>query len=359
MGTIKFTLNNHACLALRNMPFSIFCVNRLPIYRSGCLLLILLAFAMSARAADLTSPLPVRNLYPPMMRFFDPTPDSALRSYQQSWQFELTQHYSTVNIIDYQSGVGVLVDMELYVLDPVIRYSLTNILELSLRVPLLLPGSGVLDSPIQSFHNLFGFPDNGRKLRPSNSFAYTFDNGKGARWRGSNRAELGNIELSGRFQLSKRESWALAALMAVKLPTASKTRGWGSGASDLAVGGVVSWHQGDRFAHLEGWLVQPLAKDEPGIHYERYLRGSVTLGYQLFDSTSLIVQAQGGDSPYQTMISALDRSPFLVSFGLRGHLSSGLGGATGLGWTATVVENISQVTTQDISVAVGLSWSVE
>jgi len=306
---------------------------------------------MSVQAADLTSPLPVRNLYPPMMRFFDPTPDSALRSYNQSWQLELTQHYSTVNVIG--TGSLILVDMELYVLDPVVRYSVTNALELSLRVPVLLPGSGVLDGLIQSFHNTSGFPNGGRELRPNNSFAYTFDNGKGANWRGRSHAELGNIELTGRLQLLKGQSWALAALAAVKLPTASKIRGWGSGANDLAVGSVMSWQYGDGFAHLEGWLAQPMAKDKPGIHYKRYLRGSVTLGYQLFDSASLMVQAQGGNSPYLTTISSLDHPPFLVAFGLRGVLASGLG------WTATIVENISQVTTQDISVAIGFSRSFE
>jgi len=317
----------------------------------------MLLFITLAHADELTTPLPVRNLYPPMMRFFDPTPDSALRAFEQSWLLELTQHYSTVNVIG--TGSRVVVDMELYVLDPVVRHSFTDRLELSLRVPVLLPGSGVLDSPIQSFHDLFGFPDNGRKLSPNNSFAYAFDNGKGASWRGGSHAEFGNIELSGRFQLLKKKSWALAALAAVKLPTASKTRGWGSGAADLAAGGVVSWYQGDGFAHLEGWLVQPLAKDVPGIRYERYLRGSVTLGYQLFDAASLIVQAQGGNSPYLTTISALDHPPFLISFGLRGRVSSGMGAASGLGWTITVVENITQVTTQDVSVAVGLSWSIE
>jgi len=328
-------------------------------HRPGWLLLLLLGLVMPARAADLMTPLPARNLYPPMMRFFDPTPDSALRSYEQTWLFELNQHYSTVNILEPRSGSRVLVDTELYVLDPVIRLAISNRLELSLRTPLLLPGSGLLDRPIQLFHHWLGFPDNGRGLRPNNRFAYVIDNGKGGGWRGNNRAEFGNVEVSGRFQLMQGKTWALAALAAVKLPTASKTRGWGSGAADVAGGGVFSWYQGDWFAHLEGWLVQPLAKDEPGIRYERYLRGSVTLGCQLFDAASLIVQAQGGNSPYLTTISALDHPPFLVSFGLRGYVSSGSGAISDLGWTATIVENISQITTQDIAVVIGLSRSFE
>jgi len=321
-------------------------------------LLSLLLCVTSAQAVDLTSPLPVRNLYPPMMRFFDPTPDSALRSYDQPWLFELNQHYSTVNIIDPQPGVRLLVDMELYVLEPVVRYAVGGRLEFSIRAPLLMPASGVFDAAIMSFHEGFGFPNNGRGLRPNNGFAYMFDNGRGTRWQGRSRFELGNVELSSRFQLASGEHWAMAALAAIKLPTASKARGWGSGASDLAAGGVVSWRQGGAFAHLEGWAIQPLASDAPGIRYQRYVRGSVTLGYQLFDATSVIVQVQGGNSPYQSTISALDHPPFLISFGLRGHVG-GTGKDSGLGWTATIVENISQVTAQDISVAIGLSRSFE
>jgi len=307
----------------------------------------------SAQAADLTSPLPVRNLYPPMMRFFDPVPDSALRSFDQSWLLELTQHYSTVNIIDPQPGVRLLVDMELYVLDPVVRFAVGDRLEFSLRVPLMMPASGVFDAAIKSFHDGLGLPDNGRSLRPGNSFAYRFDNGKGARWQGRSQFELGNVELSSRYQLLRGEHWGMDALAAIKLPTASKARGWGSGAPDLAAGAVLSWQQGHAFAHLEGWAIQPLANDEPGIRYNRYLRGSVTAGYQLFEHLSLLVQAQGGNSPYSSGISALDHPPFLIAFGLRGETEDRLG------WHVTVTENISQVTTQDISVAIGLTWPIK
>jgi len=322
-------------------------------------MLALLIFTISAQATDLTSPLPVRNLYPPTMRFFDPTPDSALRTFDQTWLLELTQHYSTVNIIDLQPGVRLLVDMELYVLEPTLRYSVGNSLVFSVSVPLMMPASGVFDGAIKSFHDGFGFPDNGRGLRPNNSFAYRFDNGKGTRWQGRSQFEFGNVELSSHYQLLRGEHWGMAALAAIKLPTASKARGWGSGAPDLAVGVVVSWRQERAFAHLEGWAIQPLASDEPGIHYERYMRGSVSLGYQLFDAAALIVQVQGGNSPYQSTIAALDHPPFLVSFGLRGELGSDEDGDSGPGWTAMIVENISQVTAQDLSVAIGLTWPIE
>jgi len=307
----------------------------------------------SAEAADMTMPLPVRNLYPPIMRFFDPAPDSALRSFDRAWFVELNQHYSTVNIIDNSAKSHLLVDMELYVLEPVVRYGVNSALEFTLRIPVLAPSSGIFDDAIGSFHSAFGFPDNGRSLRPNNSFAYQFNHVKGVRWQGDSRVEMGNVALSGRYRLLAGEGWGLAALAAVKLPTASKQRGWGSGAPDIGVGAVASWEYRDWFVHLEGWLIQPLAANVPGIRYDRYLRGSITAGYRLFHRAVLVVQAQGGNSPYNTGISGLDHPPFLIAFGLRGSLSPGMG------WHAAIVENISQVTTQDISVTVGLNWAIE
>ncbi|MDQ6950222.1 MAG: hypothetical protein Q9M26_00995, partial [Mariprofundales bacterium] len=117
---------------------------------SLCAALILCTIS-PAHAANLTTPLPTRNLYPPMMRFFDPTPDSALRPYDQAWSLELNVHYATINLYDHLPNPQLLVDMELAVIDPVIRRAINDHLELSLRTPLLLPGRGVFDGAIQRF----------------------------------------------------------------------------------------------------------------------------------------------------------------------------------------------------------------
>jgi len=325
---------------------------KLPVTRLTGLVLMLACFAMQAVAADMTQPLPARNLYPPMMRFFDPVPDSALRRYTQAWSFELNQHYATMNSFDTYPNPQLLADMELYVIEPVLRRSLGDTLELSLRAPVLRPLAGVFDAPIQTFHHLFGMPNGGRQYRPNNSFAYTFDNTRGASWQGRDRWELGNVEVSGRYRLGEGRGWALAALAAVKLPTASKARGWGSGAADLGAGVVASWEEGLWFGHVEGWVVQPMANDVPGVRYVTYLRGSVVAGYRYHD-LSWIAQGQGGSSPYDgTNLRWLDDPPFLISFGLRGKTQGGIG------WSATVTENITQNTTQDISVSVGLSWPI-
>ncbi|MDQ6966993.1 MAG: DUF3187 family protein, partial [Mariprofundaceae bacterium] len=300
------------------------------------LVLMMLPFGAQAVAVDLSQPLPVRNLYPPMMRFFDPTPDSALRAYNQAWSFEFNQHFSTVNSFDYYPGSTLIADMELYVLDPVVRRSVSSDLELTLRVPLLRPWQGVFDGTIQAFHRVFSMPNGGRQLRPNNSFAYSYNNGRGTSWQGGNRWEMGNLELSVRYGLNEGNDWALAGLAAVKLPTASLSRGWGSGAADMGLGLVASWSSGIWFGHLEGWAIQPFAKDVPGVSYVTYMRGSVEAGYR-FEDMSMMVQAQGGGSPYRALgLSWLESPPILISFGLRGEVWEGYG------WSLTVTENLTQ-----------------
>ncbi len=315
-------------------------------------LLALCVYISHAQAGSVISPLPVRNLDAPMMRFFDPTPDSALRALHADWSFELNQHYATVNVFDRTLSPQVLVDMELYVVDPVMRYAVTSDLDITVRSPLLLPSSGLFDAAIQRFHGWFSMPNGGRELRPNDVYAYRVQHDRGAGWRSKSRWELGNVELSSRYRLLGDDRRALAALAAVKLPTASQARGWGSGAADLALGVVASTLQNGVFAHLEGWLIQPLARDVPGIRYHSYWRGSLTTGYQLSDQLSVMFQAQGGSSPYEGTVAMLDHPPFLISVGLRG------GGTSDWGWNVSVVENISQKTTQDISITVGLNWQM-
>jgi len=319
--------------------------------RRAAWLFCLLCFGTQTYAADLISPLPVRNLDPVMMRFFDPTPDSALRTYDQAWSFELNQHYASLYQYDQLPNAQLLVDMELYVVDPVIRFALSDNLEMTMRAPLIVPTSGIFDDAIQNFHDWFNMPNGGRQNRPNNSFAYALNHNQGAQWQGRNRWEPGNVELSARYRLAGNTHWAIAALAAVKLPTASKPRGWGSGAADIAVGIVSSLQQGDWSGHIEGWLIKPFAKDEPGLQYKQvYTRGSLTGAYQMLDMVALIVQAQGGNSPYRSRLAPLDHPPFLITFGLRGSTSYGWG------WNMAFVENITQVTTQDVSITAGINW---
>jgi len=329
----------------------------------------ILANACVAFADDsnITEPLHVRNLYPPMMRFFDPVPDSALRSYK-NWDISLDQHLASVYQFNQWPLDRLLVDMELYVADVTIRKSLLSDFELSLRLALLRPYNGVADQLIKEFHKLIHINSLGRLLRPNNSFDYHFSPGAGAGWRGRNAWAIGNSVLSLRKQLLRNDNWGIAGLAAVNLPTGSKHLGWSSGRPDLAIGAVTSYKMENWFAHMELWGVYPFAKDLPGskfqpftttqyilgIHYRPYMRGSATLGWKYSRQLSLVAQAQGGPSPYSSGLRQLDSSSLLMSVGLQGETDAGTG------WSIIITEDgLKVMTTQDISISMSLRWQFD
>lgn len=306
-----------------------------------------LAIGMEAIAADMTEPLPVRNTYPPMMRFFDPLPESAIRPYSEQWQFELNQHYSSIFFFDSLPNGRLLVDMEIYTVESLLRKSISDGVELTLRLPVHYTSGGFLDGPIQNFHNTLGLPNGGRERRPMDGYNYRFSNGwhdPSAGW------EMGNVVLSSRIRLSEGDDSDLAGLVAVKVPTASLSRGWGSGAADIGAGIVWSKAAENWFAHLDGWLIHPTAKRVPAMGYGLYARGALSLGWHYSEEYTLIAQLQGGTSPYADKVARLNDAPLLVSFGLRGKTGNGTN------WAVAFVEDFTYYTTQDFSLMLSLSW---
>jgi len=308
-----------------------------------------------ASESFMTSPLPVRNMYPPMMRFLDPVPDSALRDYSP-WDLGLNQHVSNIYQYNQWPADRLLVDMELYIADLTVRKSVTDTMDLTLQVSLLRPYSGILDPLVNDVHQLLNVPSAGRNFRPANAFAYDFNSGTAAGWQGKNRWEMGDAVISLRQQLLAGDGWAIAALAAAKAPLASQTRGWGSGKPDFGLGAVASLSSGKWFAHVEAWGIYTFAKDVaagvlPGISYQPYGRGSATLGWKYSEQLALIIQGQGGTSPYSSGIRQLDNPPLIYSFGLQGETDSGTG------WTLVFTENgLTQQTTQDFTLTLALHW---
>lgn len=309
----------------------------------------------SAGESFITSPLPVRNMYPPMMRFLDPVPDSALRDYS-NWDIGLHQHLSSVYQADQWPANQLLADMELSVTDLTVRKSITQDMDLSVQLSLLRPFSGFMDQLVKDVHKILGVPGAGRQFRPNNSFGYYFRPGSPGGWQGKNRWEMGNATISLRKQLLAGCGWAIAGLTSIKLPTASSARGLGSGRPDVGLGAVVSAASDRWFMHVEVWGIHTFTKDVaagalPAVKYHPYVRGSTTLGWKYSDQLALIVQGQGGTLPYSSGIRQLDKPPLIYSFGLQGETDSGTG------WTLAFTENgLTQLTTQDFTFSLALHW---
>jgi len=120
----------------------------------------------------------------------------------------------------------------------------------------------------------------------------------------------------------------------------------------MGLGAVGSWQAVAWFGHLEAWWLHPFARDDNGSPVRDYLRTAATLGrhVDLFSTPiHLIVQVQGGSSPYRTGIRALDAAPWLIGFGVRAASRHGWQ------WSFAFTENITQDSTQDFGISLGVS----
>jgi len=322
--------------------------------RFRLVLLAVLALPFTGQAADVSrQPLPVMQANPAMIRYFDPRPSSARLLGAGNGQFNLDQQYASIFLADMlPNPKRYLADMELYVIEAGLRYGISESTDIEVDVPVMRPLAGVLDPFLRDYHRALGLPNGGRAFQPDNRFSYRYRSATGG-WTGHSRWEMGNL----RFKL--RQQWIkdrLTVMAGVQLPRASRSHGWTNGGIDAGLGMVGSWESKTWFMHLEGWWLHPFARDDAGSPVRDYLRGAWTLGKTvrfLAEPFNLIAQVQGGSTPYRTGIVALDAEPWLIGFGIRGAIDSDMTGKAQ--WSVSFIENITQQSTQDFGVSLGLT----
>jgi len=301
------------------------------------------------------SPLPTRQMNPAMLRYLDPIPESAWPSTAHGLQLSLNQHYSTVFLADsLPAAPAYLADMELYVADVEWRWRMDST-QISLTTPIMRPNAGVFDGFLRQYHNTLGLPNGGRELRPDNQFAYRYPSGN---WQGRNRWELGNVQIKLRQGLAEGDDWTLAGIATMQLPSASHRRGWAhqgvDGGLGLAVDKSFPTPMGKAFVHAGGWWLHPFEKTDSGMATRDYMRSEFMLAINtpMFSiPLQWLAQIQGGSSPYQSGIAALDQQPWLLSFAMR------VPSANGMIWSLGFAEGITQHSTQDFGLL--LSTSME
>jgi len=315
----------------------------------------LIAYSAVAEAGDMTAPLPVLQMNPLMLRYMGPTAADAFEVAGQGHHISIQEHYANIFLADrWPVPDRYLVDMELSVTDVALHASIGK-LALRLDMPLQLSTGGWMDGLISGFHKIFHLPNENRRYRPNNSYAYTLT---GA-WNSHPGWELGNVLAGLQYPVLQGEHNALALLAGAKLPTASRQRGWGSGTWDTGIGLVDSFRSHAWFAHVEGWYFRPFGNDYVAFLKNRpYARISLSIGWQgrFFRPVSdrpfsFIIQSQGGMSPYRGngMLIA-DQNPWLIAAGLRWQDSHKRD------WLFSITENITQHSSQDISLDIGCAF---
>ncbi len=183
-----------------------------------------------ARADD--SPLRIRNLAPASGIYGEPRAlggDVLASGYEVTVGAELANNFTGSS----HDGAIAYFDGETTYLTVGVRHAFAGCWEWGVEVPYVVQHGGYLDSVIDSFHDAFGFADNGRNEVEQDQIRYFVADGS-MRYVdfGNDREGWGDVRISGAYQLVRDSARSLALRALVKVPVGDVGELTGSDAAD-------------------------------------------------------------------------------------------------------------------------------
>lgn len=293
----------------------------------------LLASLLSLAAVPTDDPLPLRSQFPLTFPFLDLPPRSAFLLPSHAYRFETNVAYANTHAMsdhlwdvytqdDFRTLDGkltrpvleataaetsshhaYLVDGETMNLTVAGSLGLGRRFEAGFSLPLYLHTEGFLDHTIDEYHDIFSFPDGGRKAFARNQYAVAYtDHGHTVYLDQSpGGISQGDLLLTGRVGLAASQSGtsALSGTVALELPTGKSSRFDGNGSTDLALGLEASWrstrsttHAGLRHTFPGGWA------EGPGIDLGGRTSAYVSWQHDVFSASRVLLQMLAGMGPF-------------------------------------------------------------
>jgi len=274
--------------------------------------------------APAPEPLHIRNAFPPFLGLTPPSLAGARPG--NGLGFHLT--YASTHLVQRSPLWSFAVDQETAVLDFVFRRSFSRIFEFSLQLPVIAGQSGFLDGALEDYHELFGFPDYGRSLRPLNRFLYQIHREGEMILQGRSGMGLGDlgVHVKGRFP-GTVGGMVVAGLAFVDLPTGDTGRGAGNGNVDGGAALILEASFSDRLSLvLNGGFFIPGDLDwMRRISLKPYGYGGADLAWQAFSKGTIHLQVFAQGSPYpETGIREIDDPSVILAVGGRLRLAKRL-----------------------------------
>lgn len=308
-------------------------------------------------AAVVRGPLPTRTQHPVAMTFLHPRPRSVATTPAGEWAVGAQGAYTSIFEEEQAPGQRVAFDGEVARASLRVRRGLGSRTDVEVELPALFASSGFLDRIVNEFHDLFGFPDQGRedaeddqyrmRLRRGGDVIYDLE---------EDRLGLGDVPvaLTHRVRVEDEDGPGVAVRLGVELPTGSEDRGFGNGGVDWGAGVLAERSAGRwTFTGALDWTTnaQPDAWRDADVAAKDLGHAQVGVEYRWSDRLSLLGQLYW-TSPMTRDFDVEEFNREILDLAL----GCAWGGGEGPTWFAAFQEDVIAATGPDFGVVFGVGW---
>ncbi len=270
-------------------------------------------------------PLRLVNQQPLQLLFLQLFPDVATPVYARHALIHLNLALS--NTIE-QQRQDFTADLDLEMVRTVVdvRYGVLSHLEVGLELPFLYTYSGILDHFINGVEETFGGERFLRETHGANEFRYEVLRGQQRFIHGRDSAfGIGDVVLKLKAPLLGEGTWrpVLSVRAAVKFPTGSASRAFGSGEFDGALGVLLQKTFARLTVYVNGDVTFP-GEAYAEVDVQPFFSGIAAGEYRLGHNVSLVIQVRGDTRPFHDTIPILDKRILEVMLGANWALSHSL-----------------------------------
>jgi hypothetical protein len=196
-------------------------------------------------AAD---PFPARDLNPLLAGFGLPAALPA-RLAGETWTLAADLNWASVSLVQRAGSEQLIVDAETREARVTIGRAWSSGFAAQVQIPYRYTGGGVLDSAIDSWHELFGLPRGSRAFSPQDRVRIAYASGNTVFFdERSSQAGLADISLDFGRSLSSSAATAATAWLSIKLPSGDADRFTGSGATDASLAIAAEHRLGENWS---------------------------------------------------------------------------------------------------------------
>ena len=289
--------------------------------KASSILASLLLAIPGAALADTSAPLHLANRSPLVAIYGLPLAASGrlLDSGEQQWQLDVTVANSFR--ITSSEREAIYLDGETSNVRLGWHYGVGGRGEIGVELPLVHHSGGFLDSIIDDYHQFFGFDRSGRDVSPYGELHYQYNaNGQPLVLVERRGSGIGDLQLTGGYQLLAGQQRWLAARFTLKAPTGDPDALFGSGGWDASAAlhwaDRASWQRYKLSYELSaGALYTGTGEVLPGQRQQLVVFGSALLAWQLATRANLKIQLDGHSAFYQSALRELDSPSLQLSLG--------------------------------------------